>query len=80
MSHLEVSTWTTHGHGWPNRQTWALVCWLHAYWYIYLMDVSLACWNAAETAFVRFDVASGSLSTSGNDKTGRSSFDQRITH
>jgi hypothetical protein len=19
------------GHGWPNRPTWALVCWLHAY-------------------------------------------------
>jgi hypothetical protein len=39
------------GHGWPNHATWALVCWLHAYRYSYLMDVSLACWKAAETAF-----------------------------
>jgi hypothetical protein len=39
------------GHGWPNRPTWALKCWLHAYRYIYLMDVSLACRIAAETAF-----------------------------
>jgi len=39
------------GHGWPNRPTWALVCWLHAYRYSYLIDVSLACWKAGETAF-----------------------------
>jgi hypothetical protein len=30
-----------------------LVCWLHAYRYSYLMDVSLACWRAGETAFDR---------------------------
>jgi hypothetical protein len=30
------------GHGWPNRPTWVLVCWLHAYRYVYLMEVSLA--------------------------------------
>ena len=27
-----------------------LVCWLYAYRYIYLMDVSLACWKAGEAA------------------------------
>lgn len=36
------------GHSWPNRPTWALVCWLHIYRYSYLMDVSLACWRPAE--------------------------------
>jgi hypothetical protein len=38
------------GDGWLNRPTCALVCWLHAYRYIYLMGVSLACWKAAENA------------------------------
>jgi hypothetical protein len=45
------------GHGWPNRPTWALVCWLHAYRYSYLMDVSLACWRAGECAFDRSGLA-----------------------
>ena len=31
----------------------ALACWLHAYLYRYLMDVSLTCWRAGETAFDR---------------------------
>ena len=31
------------GHGWLNRSTWALACWLHPYRYCYLMEVSLAC-------------------------------------
>jgi hypothetical protein len=39
--------------GWPNRPTWALVCWLHAYRYIYLMEVSLARWQGAETGMDR---------------------------
>jgi hypothetical protein len=41
------------GHGWPNRPTWALVYWLHAYRYSYLMDVSLACWRPGENFFDR---------------------------
>jgi hypothetical protein len=40
-------------HGWPNRPTWALVCWLHLYRYCYLIEVSFAYWKAGETAFDR---------------------------
>ena len=36
------------GHGWRNRPTWALVCWLHAYCYSYLMEVSFACWRVGQ--------------------------------
>ena len=37
-------------HGWLNRPTWALVGWLHADRYHYLMEVSAACWiGAADT-------------------------------
>jgi hypothetical protein len=45
--------------GWPRRATWALVCWLHAYRYSYLMDVSLACWKEAESTFDRSGRALG---------------------
>ncbi|HEY2147234.1 MAG TPA: hypothetical protein VGH32_04810, partial [Pirellulales bacterium] len=44
---------TDHCHGWPNRPTWALTCWLHAYRGCYLMEVSPACWKAADSAFDR---------------------------
>jgi hypothetical protein len=39
--------------GWPNRPTWVLVCWLHAYRYCYSMDATLAFWQTAENTFDR---------------------------
>jgi hypothetical protein len=53
--------------GWPNRPTWALVCWLHAYRYCYSMDATLACWKAAENTFDR----SGRALTSMTEKLRR---------
>jgi hypothetical protein len=41
------------GHGWSNRATWVLVCWLHSYRYVFLMNFSLAYWTAGEAAFDR---------------------------
>jgi hypothetical protein len=51
------------GHGWPNRPTWALVCWLHAYRYSYSRDASLACWKAGQAAFDRSGRALRELTT-----------------
>jgi hypothetical protein len=39
--------------GWPNRPTWAAVCWLLLYRCRYLIEVSFAYWKAGETAFDR---------------------------
>jgi hypothetical protein len=39
------------GHGWPNRPTWALACWLHGRKYCYLRDTAIATWLAHKNTF-----------------------------